>query len=68
VNQECRRPWLLQEPRPLDESNAGANDGRIIGSQKPKARPLPPELLEVADRIADVIAARIKTGGSRWAC
>ena len=68
MEHECARPRPLAGARPLNVSNAGASDGRIIEPTRAKARPLPPELLEVADRIADVIAARIKTGGSRWAC
>jgi len=62
---ESGRPCLLPEARPLNRSHAVANDVRIVDAPKRSARPLPPELLELADCIANCIVAKIRAGGQR---
>ena len=65
MNQKCARPRPGQGARPLKTSNAGANDRRIVDAPRESARPLPAELLEIADRIADGVVARIRARGTR---
>lgn len=59
MNPKCARPHPLPGTRPLSESNAGANDHTSVGPREPTARPLPEELLELADRVAEGIAAQV---------
>ena len=65
MSPKCARPRPRQRARSLKKSNAGANDRQIVVVPLGVARPLPPELLELADQIAHQFAARIRARGTR---
>jgi len=60
---ESARPRLLAEARPLDESHAGANDRDIVRPARAGSMVLPSELLELAERIAELVIKRRPEGG-----
>lgn len=61
MSTKCARPRPLAGTRPLNESNAGANDRRIVDAPTCRinvGKPLPAELLELADWIAAAVRKR----------
>lgn len=64
---KCARPHPLAGARPLSESGVGTTDGQTIAERTGHlnaAKPLPAELLELAEQIADSFVIR-KRGGAQ---